>query len=134
MDTSTFTLRETFEYIRDNEMISYVFFKLATDVTLNPIHTKFLCTRSTFLRRYTLFKTTSVLPSIHDKGIQVGAHQIIPNTKLKSLNHDLNTTVGIAEKKGDLSDKLVILNDDTKAECGDHFHHKAPCSEILKLY
>ena len=99
VDTSTFTPREAFEYMRDNEINLNVFFKLANDVTLSLIHPKLLCARSTFFRRYKKIQTTGVLPCLHDKGIQVGAYQIIPSTKLKYLNHDINTTEGFAEIK-----------------------------------
>ena len=78
-------------------------------------------------------QTTGVIPSIHDKGIQVGDHQIIPNTKLKSLNNDLNTTEGFTGNKGDLPDQLVIVNDDNKAECRDPSHRKAPCSRNIEV-
>ena len=63
----TFTLRESFLYMKTHEIIANKFYNLVTNERVNPKHPKFLFHLASFCRKYKKFKITIILPYIDDK-------------------------------------------------------------------
>ena len=87
---------------------------------VNPKYSKVLYHRDKFYRNYKTVKTTITLPHIDDKVLNIGAPQLCVDNKLKSLNSDVNTTIGIAENRSQLAEYTINVNEDCKRECGEY--------------
>ena len=95
-------------------------FSLATDGKVNSKHPNILFYCGTFYHKYKKFKTTGALPQIDDNGLQVSATQFCVDSKLKLLNRDVNTTIGVAETYSQLVGHIINVNDDSERECGEY--------------
>ena len=70
---------------------------MCTDKNVNPIHPKLLCSRSTFFKKYSVYKSSGVLPDQDDFGDKVGKPQTVKDRNVKDLNNDLKMTIGLGE-------------------------------------
>ena len=53
--------------------------------------------------------------------------------KLKLLNSDVITTIGIAENNSELVEHIINVNEDSKIECGEYTYQPITRAEIMKF-
>ena len=70
-------------------------------------------------RKYKIYLVTNVLPEIEDQGLAVGRPPYIVNTNLKSLNQDIETTIGYADNIAILIENVVQVRGGINTECGN---------------
>ena len=92
---NVFNLRDSFLFMKKENMAVNQFYDLATDPELNPKHPMILCSCATFFRKHKLYLITDILSTIVDEEFVKGRSQLVVNNNLNVFNKEIDTTIGL---------------------------------------